>query len=77
MKTRILTFLSILILSSAYAQYPVVSIEDIQTVTQTALGNCDDQTFYLDDTVIVRAKVVMDGNLAVPSGAGATNGHKN
>lgn len=77
MKTRILTLLSVLSFALGYAQYPVVSIQDIQTVTQTALGNCDDQTFYLDDTVIVRAKVVMDGNLAVPSGAGATNGHKN
>jgi PKD repeat protein len=62
---------------TALAQYPVVSIQDIQTVTQSALGNCDDQTFYLGDTVIIRAKVVMDGNLAVPSGVGATNGHKN
>lgn len=61
----------------AKAQYPVVTIEDVQTVTPSALGNCDDQTFYLGDTVIIRAKVVMDGNLAVPSGVGATNGHKN
>ena len=61
----------------AQAQYPVVTIEDVQTVTPSALGNCDDQTFYLGDTVIIRAKVVMDGNLAVPSGVGATNGHKN
>lgn len=61
----------------AYAQYPVVNINDLQFVLQSALGNCDDQTVYLGDTVTVRAKVVMDGYLAVPSGFGATNGHKN
>lgn len=78
MKTRLL--FSLLVLSTinvVKAQYPVVTIEDIQTVTPTALGNCDDQTFYLGDTVIIRAKVVMDGNLAVPSGASNPNGHKN
>ncbi|MEX2596411.1 MAG: T9SS type A sorting domain-containing protein [Salibacteraceae bacterium] len=78
MKTKIiLTMMSIFIASMSYAQYPVVTIEDIQTVTSAALGNCDDQTFYLGDTVIIRAKVVMDGNLAVPSGANNPNGHKN
>ncbi len=78
MKTRLL-FLVLFMASFnlVKAQYPVVTIEDIQTVTQNALGNCDDQTFYLGDTVILRAKVVMDGNLAVPSGVGNPNGHKN
>ena len=78
MKTRL--FFLVLFMASmnlVKAQYPVVTIEDIQTVTQNALGNCDDQTFYLGDTVILRAKVVMDGNLAVPSGASNPNGHKN
>lgn len=78
MKTRLLFLLLVLsTINVVNAQYPVVSIEDIQTVTPTALGNCDDQTFYLGDTVIIRAKVVMDGNLAVPSGASNPNGHKN
>ena len=78
MKTRLLFLVLILAtFNMAKAQYPAVTIEDIQTVTPTALGNCDDQTFYLGDTVIIRAKVVMDGNLAVPSGASIPNGHKN
>jgi PKD repeat protein/DNA/RNA endonuclease YhcR with UshA esterase domain len=78
MKQSILSLFSVLILgSTAFAQYPVVTIEQVQTVTQSALGNCDDQTFYLGDTVIIEAKVVMDGNLAVPSGVGNPNGHKN
>ncbi len=78
MKTRLLFLIfAMASINLAKAQYPVVSIEDIQTVTQNALGNCDDQTFYLGDTVIIRAKVVMDGNLAVPSGVGNPNGHKN
>jgi len=75
------SILSLILVFAAFAglkaQYPVVTIEDIQTVTPSALGNCDDQTFYLGDTVIIRAKVVMDGNLAVPSGVGASNPHKN
>lgn len=65
---------------AAHAQYPVVSISDIQFVTQAATGNCDDQTIYLGDTVIIRAKVVADGFEAVPSGIAAANqgtGHKN
>ncbi|GAB4374776.1 MAG: hypothetical protein Kow0075_00710 [Salibacteraceae bacterium] len=77
MKQTISTLAFILLTVIAFAQYPVVSIYDIQYVTSSALGNCDDQTFYLGDTVIIRAKVVMDGDLAVPSGVGATNGHKN
>ncbi|MEQ9186268.1 MAG: T9SS type A sorting domain-containing protein [Cryomorphaceae bacterium] len=78
MKRSVLTFIiAFAAITGLRAQYPVVTIEQIQTVTQSALGNCDDQTFYLGDTVTVRAKVVMDGNLAVPSGVGATNGHKN
>lgn len=78
MKYSILSIVAALFMGFAVkAQYPVVTIEEIQTVTQAALGNCDDQTFYLGDTVIVRAKVVMDGNLAVPSGVGNPNGHKN
>lgn len=66
-----------MIVALTFAQYPVVSIYDIQYVLPSALGNCDDQTTYLGDTVIIRAKVVMDGNLAVPSGIGATDPHKN
>lgn len=77
MKNSLLTLLAVLLFSAGFAQYPVVTIQDIQNVSATALGNCDDQTIYLGDTVIVRAKVVMDGNLAVPSGASNPNGHKN
>lgn len=78
MKSTLLTLLAVAIIAVANAQYPVVNISDIQYVTQAATGNCDDQTTYLGDTVIVRAKVVADGYESVPSGiANAATGHKN
>lgn len=83
MKTGLLSLFAMLLFSVSFAQYPVVTIQDIQFVQPAALGNCDDQTVYLGDTVSIRAKVVMDGNKAVPSGVdqgtGLPNptGHKN
>ncbi|HAW20572.1 MAG TPA: hypothetical protein DCX14_10345 [Flavobacteriales bacterium] len=78
MKSILLSLLLLWVSCIAFAQYPVVSISDIQFVTQAATGNCDDQTTYLGDTVIIRAKVVADGYESVPSGiASAATGHKN
>ncbi|GAB5538464.1 MAG: hypothetical protein Salg2KO_05670 [Salibacteraceae bacterium] len=78
MKHSILFMMAIAFSAMSLAQYPVVQISDIHFVTQAATGNCDDQTIYLGDTVIVRAKVVADGIEAVPSGIqNAATGHKN
>ena len=78
MKSILLSTVTIVVSSLVFAQYPVVSITEIQFVTQAATGNCDDQTVYLGDTVIIRAKVIADGYESVPSGiANAATGHKN
>ena len=78
MKSILLSTIGAFVSLMTFAQYPVINISDIQYVTQAATGNCDDQTIYLGDTVIIRAKVVADGYEAVPSGiANAATGHKN
>lgn len=43
---------------SAQAQFPNVTIQDIQTVSAPALANCVDTTAYLGDTVVVTGVVV-------------------
>ncbi len=77
MKTALLSISAVLMSLISLAQYPVVTIKDIQEVSQANLGNCNDDENFLGDTVIVRGKVVMDGDLAVPSGVGVNPGHKN
>lgn len=47
----------------ATAQYTVYTIQEIQERSQTSLGNCEDESTYFGDTVIVRGKVVMNGAL--------------
>lgn len=77
MKTTLLTISALILSVFCFAQYPVVTIKQIQEVTQANLGNCIDDENFFGDTVIVRAKVVMNGDLAVPSGIGAQDPHKN
>ncbi len=49
----------------AWAQnYPQVTIQQIQTVSQPALANCVDTAAYMGDTVTVTGTVVMNGGLA-------------
>lgn len=50
-----------------YAQYPTVSISQIQTVTPVA---CNDTSPYFGDTVVVHGTVVMDGGLAQSPSSG-------
>lgn len=64
MKRSLLSIVLIALVSLAQAQYPLVTIEDIQTVTQADLGNCIDESSYLGDTVRVRGVVVVDGGLS-------------
>lgn len=64
MKTKTLLFtLSLLISHSLFAQYPLVTIKDIQEATSANLSNCVDESPMVGDTVTVRGKVVMDGGL--------------
>lgn len=48
----------------AQAQYPVVTIEDVQRPPLDSLQACDERSPLLDDTVTVRGVVVVDGGLA-------------
>lgn len=54
-------------------QYDLVTIEDIQKVSNSRLGNCDDAPSREGDTVRVRGTVVMDGNLSRIQGADSRN----
>lgn len=54
----------------AFAQYPVVSIRDIQYVDAAKLAACNDSSSYLGDTLTIVGYVSVDGNLAdIPSGS--------
>ncbi len=64
MKKGLLSIVLLALVAVAHAQYPLVTIEDIQTVSQANLGNCDDESTYLNDTVRVRGVVVVDGGLS-------------
>mgnify|MGYP000344954673 CR=1 FL=1 len=52
----------------ANAQYPRITIKQLQEVSQTKLAACNDSSVYYGDTVTVVAVVVQDANLIdVPS----------
>lgn len=56
--------------TSAFAQYPIVPIRDIQYVDAAKLAACNDSSSYFGDTVTVVGIVIMDGNLTeVASGS--------
>lgn len=66
------------------AQYPTVTIQQIQTVSAQALANCVDTINFSGDTVITHGTVVMDGgisqspadnrNVWIQSGSGSFSG---
>jgi len=65
MRKVLLSYLFILLSSFLYAQeYPVVTIRDIQFVSEEALAACVDTSSLQGDTVTVFGTIVMDGNLA-------------
>ena len=70
MNIRKLLFLLTLISTwgLANAQYPVVSIHDIQYVSAAKLAACNDTSSYHGDTVTVIGYVMADANLTdIPS----------
>lgn len=66
-KLIVLTLLSCLTWT-VRAQYPVVTIQQIQTVSAQALANCVDTLNFLGDTVVTHGTVVMDGGLSQVTG---------
>ena len=64
MKQGILTLLLLTVFTAAsLAQpYDTVTIEEVQEVSQSKLGNCEDASTYDGDTVWVRGTVVMDAD---------------
>lgn len=65
MKKLLLSIVGIFVVGFMSAQtFPYVDINQIVTVSQMDLQNCNDSSFYLGDTVITRGIVVTDGNLS-------------
>ena len=64
MRKLFLLFLSCFMGTALFAQYPTVTISDIQMVSQQELANCQDTSHYYNDTVTVHGVVVMDGGLS-------------
>ena len=46
-----------------WAQYPQVSIYDLQYVDPSDLANCNDSSSYYGDTVVIVGKVVTPGTV--------------
>ena len=69
MMQRFTLFLfSLLMAGALHAQYPVVTIQQIQTVPLDSLNACNDLSPFNGDTVITHGVVVMDGGLAQAGG---------
>ena len=70
MKKQLLLSFALLFALCAQAQYPYVSITDINFVSNTDLALCKDTSAYLGDTIRTRAVVITDGGLTeVASGS--------
>lgn len=64
MKKTLLTAFTLMALGATAQIYPLVTIADIQTVSQQDLANCTDAANYIGDTVRVQGVVIMDGGLS-------------
>lgn len=64
MKKLLLFGFSLLMFTGLMAQYPVVTIQDIQTVPGATLAMCVDTSTYENDTVTTHGVVVMEGGIA-------------
>lgn len=73
MKQSLLLFFFALITSWASAQYPVLSVNDLQFVDQNDLVNCNDSSPYFGDTVTTTGIVIADGNI-MEIASGSTDG---
>ncbi len=73
---RLASFLVMVLvsISGIFAQsYDTVSIEKIQKVPQGDLANCEEESKMAGDTVVIKATVVMDGDLSRIQGAESRN----
>jgi predicted extracellular nuclease len=64
MRTLFLFLMAACLPLLSQAQYPLLTIEQIQRPSQDSLAACNDRSPYLDDTVRVQGIVVVDGGLA-------------
>ena len=76
MKKSLLLFISVLMSVLSYAQYPTVTVHDIQQVSSVDLANCNDTSSYFGDTVTVFGIVVHDGNLTELASGSVTGGYR-
>ena len=60
----------------ALAQYPEISVTDLQFVSQADLANCSDSSAYQGDTVIVVGRAIHDGNLTELSSGSVQGGYR-
>jgi len=83
MKKSLLLFFMLVAIKGFSQTYPLVTIQQVQTVSQTNLANCVDTSDYHLDTVRVQGVVVMDGgkaqtlsgrNVWIQNGTGAFSG---
>lgn len=76
MKKVILSIFSFLMVTVAMAQYPTVSISQINASSATDLQNCVDTSAYLGDTVKTYGIVVIDGDLSEVASGSITGGSR-
>lgn len=76
MKKSVLSILFMAFMLSAFAQYPKVTIKEIQEVSASDLANCNGTTPYLNDTVTIVCYVVTDGNLSEVASGSVAGGNR-
>lgn len=59
-----------------WAQYPQVSIYDLQYVDPSDLANCNDSSSYYGDTVVIVGKVVTPGNVTELASSSTAGGYR-
>lgn len=69
----VFTMLLVTVLGVQAQSYDTVSIKDIQEVPQADLGNCQQESSLVGDTVVIKATVVMDGDLSRIQGPESRN----
>lgn len=76
MKKLLLSVIASMMVVFAFAQYPTVTIQQINASSATDLQACVDTSAYFGDTVRVIGTVVIDGNLSEVSSGSITGGSR-
>lgn len=76
MKKLLLSVVACMMVAFAFAQYPTVTIQQINASSATDLQACVDTSAYFGDTVRVVGTVVIDGNLSEVSSGSITGGSR-